>query len=52
LLSEIQAQKYSVIGGIFADWSAEEIKSFSLLFDRYVTGYERVIEARLKETTD
>ena len=52
LLSEIQAQKYSVIGSIFADWSPEEIKSFSLLFDRYVTGYERVIEARLKETTD
>jgi DNA-binding MarR family transcriptional regulator len=52
LLSEIQAQKFSVIGGIFADWTAEEIESFSLLFDRYVSGYEQVVQARVKETDD
>lgn len=52
LLSEIQAQKYSVIGSIFADWTPEEVESFSLLFDRYVSGYEQVFQARLKETDD
>jgi len=52
LLSEIQAQKYAVIGSIFADWTPEEIENFSLLFDRYVSGYERVFQARLKETDD
>ncbi len=50
LLSEIQAQKYSVIGSIFTDWTPEEIENFSLLFDRYVSGYERVFQARIKET--
>lgn len=52
LLLEIQAQKFSVIGSIFADWSPEDMDSFSVLFDRYVSGYERVIQTRLKETTD
>ncbi|MBN8952748.1 MULTISPECIES: MarR family winged helix-turn-helix transcriptional regulator [unclassified Rhizobium] len=52
LLSEIQAQKYAVIGSIFADWTQEEIADFSVLFDRYVTGYEQVFQARLKETDD
>ena len=52
LLSEIQAQKFSVIGSIFADWSPEDIESFSLLFDRYVSGYEQVFQARIKETAD
>ncbi|MFS8045131.1 MarR family winged helix-turn-helix transcriptional regulator [Rhizobium sp. BR 314] len=52
LLSEIQVQKYSVISSIFADWSPEDIESFSLLFDRYVSGYERIFQANLSETAD
>ena len=52
LLSEIQVQKYAVIGSIFADWSPEDIESFSFLFDRYVSGYERVVQAAMKETTE
>lgn len=52
LLSEIQAQKYAVIGGIFADWTPEEVEHFSLLFDRYVTGYENIFQASIKEAED
>jgi DNA-binding MarR family transcriptional regulator len=52
LLSEIQAQKHSVIDSIFADWTPQEIEHFSLLFDRYVTSYEQVFQTRLKETDD
>ncbi|MDE1994970.1 MAG: winged helix-turn-helix transcriptional regulator [Rhizobiaceae bacterium] len=50
LLSEIQAQKFSVIESILADWSAENVETFSLLFDKYVSGYEQVFQARIKET--
>ncbi|NLR99356.1 MarR family transcriptional regulator [Rhizobium sp. P38BS-XIX] len=52
LLSEIQAQKHSVIDSIFADWASEDIERFSLLFDRYITSYEQVVQTRLKETDD
>jgi DNA-binding MarR family transcriptional regulator len=50
LLSEIQAQKFSVIESIVADWPAEELETFSRLFDRFVAGYEQILPARLKET--
>lgn len=52
LLSEIQAQKHSVIDSIFADWTQQDIEHFSVLFDRYVTNYEQVFQTRLKETDD
>jgi DNA-binding MarR family transcriptional regulator len=52
LLSEIQAQKFSVIESIVADWPAEDIETFSLLFERYISGFEQVFQARIKETTD
>lgn len=51
LMSEIQAQKLSVIESIVADWSGEDVEAFSRLFDQFVSGYERVFQARCKETT-
>lgn len=52
LLADIQAQKHAVIESIFADWSPEDVENFSWLFDRYVTGYERIFQDYMKETTD
>lgn len=51
LISEIQAQKLSVIESIVSDWSGEDVEAFSRLFDQFVSGYERVFQARYKETT-
>jgi DNA-binding MarR family transcriptional regulator len=50
LVSEIQAQKLSVIEGIVADWPAEDIAAFSRLFDQFVGGFEQAFQARYKET--
>jgi DNA-binding MarR family transcriptional regulator len=52
LLTEIQAQKISVIEGIVTDWSAEEIEAFSKLFNKFVGGFEEAFRARIKESED
>ncbi|KAA0698804.1 MarR family transcriptional regulator [Neorhizobium sp. P12A] len=52
LLSEIQAQKMSVIEGVVADWPAEDIEAFSKLFNRFVGGYEEAFRGRIKESDD
>jgi DNA-binding MarR family transcriptional regulator len=52
LLSEIQAQKLSVIEGIVADWTPEDIEAFSRLFDKFVGGFEDAFRARIKENDD
>ena len=50
LVSEIQAQKLSVVEGIVADWPAEDVEAFSRLFDQFVSGFEQAFQARYKET--
>jgi DNA-binding MarR family transcriptional regulator len=50
LLSEIRAQKLSVVERITADWPAEEVEAFARLFDRFVAGFEDAFPARDKET--
>ncbi|MEZ2132178.1 MULTISPECIES: MarR family winged helix-turn-helix transcriptional regulator [unclassified Sinorhizobium] len=49
LLSEIQAQKLSLINDILADWPAEDIEAFAVLFDRFIGGYEQVFAKRDKD---
>jgi DNA-binding MarR family transcriptional regulator len=50
LVSEIHAQKLSVVEGIVADWPADDIEAFARLFDRFVGGFEDAFQARYKET--
>jgi DNA-binding MarR family transcriptional regulator len=50
LLAEIQSQKRTVIEGIVADWSSEDIAIFSELFDRFIGGFEQEFFARYKDS--
>ena len=49
LLSEIQAQKLSVISDILSDWPTEDIEAFAVLFDRFIGGYEQAVVKRDKD---
>jgi DNA-binding MarR family transcriptional regulator len=49
-LSEIRAQKLSVVERVTADWPGEDVAAFARLFDRFVGGYEALFLARDKET--
>lgn len=42
LMGEIQAVKRNVIDSVLTDWPEEDVASFSLLFDRFVTSFEQV----------
>jgi DNA-binding MarR family transcriptional regulator len=48
LLEELKAQKLAIIKDIVADWSAEEAADFAGLFDKFMTGFERVFAVRDK----
>jgi len=50
LLAEIQSQKRTVIEGIVADWSSEDIAIFSELFDRFIGGFEQEFFVRYKDS--
>lgn len=50
LLSEIQAQKRAVIEDIVADWPADDVESFSRLFDRFIGGFEQAFQARYRDS--
>lgn len=50
LVAEIQAQKLSLIKGIVADWSPDDIEAFSRLFDQFIGGFEQAFKAHYKET--
>lgn len=50
LLSEIQAQKRSLIGDIVADWSKDDIETFSRLFDQFIGGFEQAFQARYRDS--
>jgi len=49
LVSEIQAQKLSMIEAITADWPEEDIEAFARLFDRFVGRFEEAFKAREKD---
>ncbi|CAN7309604.1 MarR family winged helix-turn-helix transcriptional regulator [Pararhizobium sp. LjRoot238] len=46
LMLEVQAVKRAVIETILADWPEEEVAAFSVLFDKFVTGMERIHQNR------
>lgn len=50
LMAEIQAVKRNVIDSVLADWPEEDVASFALLFDRFVTSFEQVCTTRAKDT--
>ncbi|MDX3927518.1 MAG: MarR family winged helix-turn-helix transcriptional regulator [Shinella sp.] len=46
LLSEVQAQKRSVISEVVADWPLKDIEEFSVLFEKFIGGFEQVFTRR------
>jgi DNA-binding MarR family transcriptional regulator len=42
LLTELKSQKLAIIKDVVSDWSSADAKNFAELFDRYMTGFERV----------
>lgn len=48
LLGELKTQKLAIIKDVVSDWSAADAKAFGDLFDRYMTGFERVFAVRDK----
>jgi DNA-binding MarR family transcriptional regulator len=48
LLAELKAQKLSIIKEVVADWPAEDAEAFAGLFDRFMTGFEKVFAIRDK----
>ncbi|OBZ94465.1 MarR family transcriptional regulator [Pararhizobium polonicum] len=52
LMREVKAVKREVIGSILADWPEDDVTAFAGLFDRFVTSFERVHQAREKENAE
>ncbi|MBB3594583.1 DNA-binding MarR family transcriptional regulator [Rhizobium sp. BK529] len=50
LLAEIQAQKLSFVSEVVREWPQEEIDSFSVLFEKFISGYEAIFLSRDKDT--
>lgn len=46
LMLEVQAVKRGVIETILADWPEEDVAAFAILFDKFVTGFERIHQNR------
>ena len=46
LIAEVEATKRSVIDAIVSDWPEEDVVAFSELFERFVLGFERTVQAR------
>ncbi len=52
LMAEIKAQKMTLVSDIVADWPQEEIDVFAELFDKFISGFEELFEARMREMTE
>ena len=50
LLAEIQAQKLAFVTEVVRDWPQEEIDTFSVLFEKFIGGYEAIFLSRDKDT--
>ena len=50
LLAEIQAQKLSFVSEVVREWPQEEIDRFSVLFEKFISGYEAIFLSRDKDT--
>ena len=44
-LERMNEVKFEVIGQILADWSHEDLRQFSSLYDRFIDGFERYAES-------
>jgi DNA-binding MarR family transcriptional regulator len=49
LLSEVKAQKLSIVSEIVADWPKEDVDAFAALLERFIGGYEKVFLSRDKD---
>jgi len=52
LLSEIRAQKLAFVSTVVKDWNPEEIEIFGELFEKCISGFEDVFQARMKDIAD
>jgi len=52
LLSEISAQKRAFVSTVVKDWNPEEIEIFGELFEKFISGFEDVFQARMKDIAD
>nr|WP_223217172.1 MarR family winged helix-turn-helix transcriptional regulator [Rhizobium cauense] len=52
LLSEIRAQKLAFVSTVVKDWNPEEIEIFGELFEKFISGFEDVFQARMKDIAD
>jgi len=52
LMREVKAVKRGVIESILADWPEDDVTAFAGLFDRFVTSFEQVHQAREKENAE
>ncbi|MDQ0560703.1 DNA-binding MarR family transcriptional regulator [Rhizobium mesoamericanum] len=52
LLSEIRAQKLAFVSEVVKDWRPEEIEAFGELFEKFISGYEDIFQARIKDIAD
>jgi DNA-binding MarR family transcriptional regulator len=52
LLSEIRAQKLAFVSEVVKDWKPEEIEAFGELFEKFISGYEDIFQARIKDVPD
>lgn len=50
LLAEIQAQKLALVSEVVRDWPKDEIATFSVMFEKFIGGYEAIFLSRDKET--
>ncbi|MGV1846037.1 MULTISPECIES: MarR family winged helix-turn-helix transcriptional regulator [unclassified Rhizobium] len=50
LLAEVQAQKRALIGDIVADWSEDDMQTFSRLFDQFIGGFEDAFRVRYRDS--
>ncbi len=48
-MSEIRAQKLTFVSEVVKDWKPEEIEAFGELFEKFISGYEDVFQARIKD---
>jgi DNA-binding MarR family transcriptional regulator len=50
LLSEIRAQKLSLVAEILGGWAEADVDAFAALFERFIEGYEKAFASRDKDT--
>ena len=45
---EIKDVKMALVATILSDWETKDVETFSKLFDRYITGFERIYQPQEK----